>query len=132
TVHARTRQQFYTGTADWAAVAAVEQATNLPVIVNGDIIDADTARAALRLSGADAVMLGRGVYGRPWIAARIEDALRNAEQDREPDAEERLAIVLEHFRESLAFYGDALGLRVFRKHLGWYVEQAPWPETPEA
>jgi nifR3 family TIM-barrel protein len=127
TVHGRTRQQFYKGAADWGAVAAVKAATRLPVIVNGDIADADTARAALAQSGADAVMVGRGAYGRPWIAAALDRALRMGGAIVEPEWPERLAIALAHFRDTLAFYGDALGVRVFRKHLGWYVENAPWP-----
>jgi len=160
TVHGRTRQQFYGGAADWAAVAAVKAATRLPVIVNGDIVDEASAREALARSGADAVMIGRGIYGRPWIAAAIDRALADgmAEQpaaervdphpgpppsrgrgdeaphrtsgtQAEPDADGRLGIVLDHFRDSLEFYGEALGGRVFRKHLGWYVEQAPWPAS---
>lgn len=132
TVHGRTRQQFYSGSADWAAVATVKAATGLPVIVNGDITDADSARESLALSGADAVMIGRGAQGRPWIAAGIERSLSDGGEIIEPDAEARLDIVLDHFRDSLAFYGDALGLRVFRKHLARYVEQAPWPALPEA
>lgn len=136
TVHGRTRQQFYTGGADWAAIAAVKAATSLPVIVNGDIVDPTSARAALTASGADAVMIGRGVYGRPWVAARLQAALQGPGADmgamEEPGPAERLVIVLEHFRDSLRFYGDALGLKVFRKHLGWYVETAPWPASAEA
>ena len=132
TVHGRTRQQFYSGVADWSAVAAVKTATRLPVIVNGDVLDADTARVALARSRADAVMIGRGVYGRPWIASAIGRSLECGAALKEPDLDTRLAIVLEHFADSLRFYGDALGLKVFRKHLGWYVEHAPWPETPAA
>ncbi|MBM3483933.1 MAG: tRNA dihydrouridine synthase DusB [Alphaproteobacteria bacterium] len=132
TVHGRTRQQFYGGIADWDAVAAVKAATRLPVIVNGDVIDAASARTALTRSGADAVMIGRGAYGRPWIAAAIGDVLETGAELAEPDLDIRLAIVLEHFADSLRFYGDALGLKVFRKHLGWYVENAPWPEVPAA
>ena len=133
TVHGRTRQQFYKGQADWRAVAAVKQAVSIPVIVNGDILTAEHARAALQRSGADALMLGRGVYGRPWLAPAIDRALEGREPEAEPGAEERLGLVLDHYRETLAFYaegrrdGDALGLKMFRKHLGWYVEQAPWP-----
>jgi nifR3 family TIM-barrel protein len=130
TVHGRTRQQFYNGSVDWRAVALVKQATSLPVIVNGDIVDAESARQALAQSGADAVMIGRGGYGRPWIAAAIDRALATGEALHEPTLAERLGILLEHMAESLHFYGDALGLKVFRKHLGWYVLEAPWPADP--
>jgi nifR3 family TIM-barrel protein len=131
TVHGRTRQQFYNGRVNWHAVAAVKAATRLPVIVNGDIVDDASARTALAQSGADAVMIGRGAYGRPWIAASVERALETGEAISEPDLTQRLGIVLDHFRDSLRFYGDRLGVRVFRKHLGWYVEGAPWPHSAE-
>ncbi len=126
TVHGRTRQQFYTGQADWRAVAAVKRAVRIPVVVNGDITDAQTARLALDQSGADAVMLGRGLNGRPWITATIEQAL-DGRFFAEPGPEARLAIVLEQMRASLAFYGDRLGLSMFKKHLGWAIMAAPWP-----
>jgi nifR3 family TIM-barrel protein len=131
TVHGRTRQQFYKDAADWRAVAEVKAATNLPVIVNGDITDAATARAALAESGANAVMIGRGSYGRPWIAAAIDRALLSVEDIVEPDMDTRLGIALDHFRDSLSFYGDVHGVRIFRKHLGWYLENAPWPLDAE-
>lgn len=131
TVHGRTRSQFYKGVADWSAVAEVKAAVSVPVLVNGDIIDGDTAREALEQSGADGVMIGRGVYGRPWIATAIEAAL-DGRAFVEPDAEERLAIALTHFRRSLEFYGERQGLKMFRKHLASYIEAAPWPDTPEA
>ena len=126
TVHGRTRAQFYKGSADWNAVALVKAATSLPLIVNGDIIDAASAREALARSGADGIMIGRGAVGRPWLAAELEAALAGASVAA-PGAEARLAVVLGHFEDSLGFHGDRHGVRIFRKHLAAYVEQAPWP-----
>ncbi len=131
TVHGRTRQQFYTGVADWRAVARVKRAVRIPVIVNGDIVDAAAAREALDQSGADAVMVGRGLNGRPWAPAAIERALAG-ETFAEPGPEQRLAIVLDHMALSLRFYGERLGLKMFRKHLGWSILAAPWPASPDA
>jgi len=129
TVHGRTRNQFYSGRADWLAVAQVKGATRLPVIVNGDVVDLQSARQALELSGADAIMIGRGAYGRPWIAAALGKALSEGRAMVEPDLATRLGIVLEHFRDSLEFHGDLHGVKIFRKHLGWYVERAPYPHS---
>lgn len=130
TVHGRTRCQFYKGHADWAAVAQVKAAVSVPVVVNGDIVDGDSARQALEQSGADAVMVGRGVYGRPWISAQIEAELEGR-PFAPPSGADRHRIAVDHFRESLTFYGPRLGLKIFRKHLAAYIEQAPRPASAE-
>ncbi|MBI1407034.1 MAG: tRNA dihydrouridine synthase DusB [Caulobacter sp.] len=126
TVHGRTRCQFYKGAADWSAVAAVKAEVSVPVIVNGDIIDQSTAQQALEASGADGVMIGRGAYGRPWIARDL-DAVLDGGAAVEPDLDARLGIALDHFRDALGFYGDRIGLKMFRKHLASYIEAAPHP-----
>ncbi len=121
TVHGRTRQQFFQGMSDWSAVRAVKSATALPVIVNGDIVDATSARSAFAASGADAVMIGRAALGRPWIAGAVEQALAGDRTMQGPSAADQLESILDHFLDALRFYGDRHGVRTFRKHLAKYV-----------
>ena len=124
TIHGRTRCQFYTGMADWAAIRAVKGAVTIPVIANGDITDAATAAEALRLSGTDGVMVGRGVQGRPWLLAQIATALYGTEEPVVPCGADLADLVIEHHTMMLEFYGVDLGLRTARKHLGWYLDAA--------
>ncbi|MGV8854784.1 MAG: tRNA dihydrouridine synthase DusB [Devosia sp.] len=123
-VHGRTRQQFYKGQARWELVRAVVEAVNVPVVVNGDITDLAAAREALRLSGAAAVMLGRGAQGQPWRVGQIGAALAGRAVAEQPRGEALVALICEQYEDMLAEYGIAVGLRAARKHLGWYLEAA--------
>lgn len=124
TIHGRTRCQFYKGRANWRAIGDVVRAAGIPVIANGDIICADTARMALAQSGAAGVMVGRGAQGQPWVLAQIAADLFGQPHPVVPTGRALVDLVAAHYEDMLAFYGIALGMKVARKHLGWYTQQA--------
>ena len=124
TVHGRTRCQFYNGSADWAAVRAVKQAVTIPVVVNGDVTSYGQAIDALRQSGADALMVGRGANGRPWFPGHLAHYLATGEARRDPTLDEQRAIILALYDEMLGHHGARIGVRHARKHLGWALDVA--------
>jgi tRNA-dihydrouridine synthase B len=125
TVHGRTRCQLYKGSADWAFVRSVKQTVSVPVIVNGDICSIDDAREALRQSGADGVMIGRGAYGRPWLLGQVMADLNGGGPRPDPSLDGQLETMLEQYADMLSLYGAHTGVNLARKHIGWYTKGLP-------
>jgi len=125
TVHGRTRCQFYNGHADWAFIRQVKQAVSIPVIANGDIVAFDDVVRCLADSGADGVMIGRGCYGRPWFIHQVMQFLSTGIRQPDPSLSEQYRILTEHYDAMLTFYGREPGLRIARKHIGWYSKGLP-------
>jgi tRNA-dihydrouridine synthase B len=123
TLHGRTRADGYAGDAEYDTIAAVKAAVAIPVVANGDITSPHKARDVLARTGADAVMIGRAAQGRPWIFREIDHFLRTGEELPAPLVDEVRALMDEHLRAHYAFYGEFLGVRTARKHIGWYVRE---------
>jgi tRNA-dihydrouridine synthase B len=125
TVHGRTRCQMYKGSADWAFIRRVKDAVSIPVIANGDICSIEDAREALRQSGADGVMIGRGAYGKPWLLGQAMADLAGGGVKPDPDLDEQLSTMLEQYEDMLVLYGTHTGVNLARKHIGWYTKGLP-------
>ena len=125
TVHGRTRCQFYNGKADWSFIARVKEAVQIPVIGNGDVITLDDVKTLLERSAADGVMIGRGTYGKPWFLKQVIEFLKTGQRMADPSLAEQYATLREHYIDMLEHYGRESGMRMARKHIGWYTKGLP-------
>ena len=125
TIHGRTRCQFYKGKSNWAAIKHVKDAVSIPLIANGDIIDTKTTKRALEESNANGVMIGRGAQGRPWILAEVAADIYGTERPIIPTGPDLIEMITNHYTAMIEFYGEKLGSKVARKHIGWYMDDMP-------